>query len=128
MRLDNWPQLLTQYIESKRNTPFAWGTADCCQFIAGAIAATTGEDPSVAFGSYEDEAGAQALLDGFGGLEGLITAALGGPMAAAQMGRGDVCIADGCACVCTGQNVVGYGAAGLVFVPRSRASLAWRVG
>lgn len=128
MRLANWPQLLTDYVESKRNTPFAWGTADCCQFIAGAVAAVTGVDHAVEFGPYEDEAGAQALLATYGGIEGLITHVLGEPVHVAQMGRGDVCIVDGTAAVCTGQNVVSYGSNGLVFVPRSRASVAWRVG
>jgi len=129
-RLHDWPQRLDAYIEANRNQPFAWGVADCCQFIAGAIFAMTGENPALLFDAYDSEEGAQALLDEHGGLAGLLSHALGEPIHVSQMGRGDVCITvhDGAARVCTGSYLVSFGATGLDFCKRNRASMAWRVG
>ncbi len=44
MRLATWDQNLMEYIEQKRNEPFAWGTHDCLTFISGAVEAMVGED------------------------------------------------------------------------------------
>lgn len=130
MRLHDWPQRLDAYIESQRGAFFAWGTSDCCQFIAGAIAAVTGNDLRALFAPYADEAGAKVLLDEHGGLAGLLSHALGDPIHVSQMGRGDVCITghDGAARVCTGSYLVSFGQDGLDFVKRTRAAIAWRVG
>lgn len=129
-RLPDWPQRLDAYVESLRAVPFAWGSADCCQFIAGAIHAQTGEDLRELFDAYDSEEGAQAILDAHGGLEGLLAHALGEPVHVSQMGRGDVCITghDGAARVCTGSYLVSFGQDGLDFVKRTRAAIAWRVG
>jgi hypothetical protein len=43
--LSNWHRLLHSFIESRRLTPFAWGTNDCCTFAADAMLAITGSDP-----------------------------------------------------------------------------------
>jgi hypothetical protein len=129
-RLPDWPQRLNSYVEGLRSVPFAWGTADCCQFIAGAVLAITDEDHRALFGAYDSEEGAQTILDQFGGLEELLTHALGVPIHVSQMGRGDVCITDhdGAARVCLGTHLVSFGSDGLNFVKRNRAGIAWRVG
>ena len=129
-RLPDWPQRLDSYVEGLRSVPFAWGTADCCQFIAGAIHAVTGEDLRELFDPYDSEEGAQIILGQFGGLAGLMTRALGEPIHVSRMGRGDVCITDhdGAARVCLGSHLVSFGSDGLNFVKRNRAGIAWRVG
>lgn len=129
-RLHDWPQRLDSYVAGLRDVPFSWGAADCCQFIAGAIHAVTGEDLRELFPAYADEAEANVLLDQFGGLEGLLTHALGEPIHVSQMGRGDVCITshDGAARVCTGGYLRAFGADGIDCVKRNRAAIAWRVG
>lgn len=130
MRVHDWPQRLDAYIESQRSVAFAWASADCCQFIAGAIEAVTGEDLRALFSAYTDEAGAQVLLEEHGGLAGLLSHALGEPIHVSQMGRGDVCITrhDGAARVCTGSYLVSFGPAGLDFAKRILATTAWKVG
>ena len=60
-RLHDWPQRLDRYVAGLCDVPFAWGSADCCQFIAGAIHAVTGEDLRALFPAYADETDAQAL-------------------------------------------------------------------
>ena len=129
-RLHDWPQRLDNYVVGLCDVPFAWGSADCCQFIAGAIHAVTGDDLRALFPAYADETEANVLLDQFGGLAGLLTHALGEPIHVSQMGRGDVCITshDGAARVCTGDYLRAFGAGGLDCVKRNRASIAWRVG
>ena len=51
-RFDHWPSLLHSYLESRRTTPFAYGTHDCCLFAAGAVAAMTGIDPAASFRNH----------------------------------------------------------------------------
>ena len=68
-RLHDWPQRLDRYVAGLCDVPFAWGSADCCQFIAGAIHAVTGDDLRALFPAYADETEANVLLDQFGGLE-----------------------------------------------------------
>jgi hypothetical protein len=130
MKLDDWPQKLDDYLLICRDDPFAYGVSDCCQFIAGAIEAITGEDLRELFPIYGSEEEAQIILDEHGGLAGLLTHALGDPIHVSQMGRGDVCITepDGAARVCTGHFLVSRGADGLAWVNRRRAVMAWRVG
>ena len=43
-RFDDWPARLDAFIAFRMNTPFAWGSNDCCLFAADAIVAMTGED------------------------------------------------------------------------------------
>lgn len=51
------------FLVARANTPFAWGTNDCCLFPADAIQAFTGVDLAADFrGKYSTEWGALALI------------------------------------------------------------------
>jgi hypothetical protein len=63
-RKQSWPEDLHEYVDSRANTPFAWGSNDCCFFAADAALAMTGEDPAEEFrGKYADEDGAKAIIE-----------------------------------------------------------------
>jgi hypothetical protein len=52
-----------EFLLSRANTPFAWGTHDCALFVADGIQAMTGTDIASDFrGKYSDEAGALAAI------------------------------------------------------------------
>lgn len=63
-RQKNWAtQAYHDFLMARANTPFAWGTADCCTFCADGILAMTGVDIDTDFrGKYTDEASAMALI------------------------------------------------------------------
>lgn len=44
IRFQEWPTLLHDYIESRRDVPFQWGVNDCVCFAAGAVEKMTGAD------------------------------------------------------------------------------------
>lgn len=132
MRHADWPQRLAAHIESAGSQEFEYGTADCCQFVAGAVAAMTGADPRELFPPYASEAEAQAILDTHGGLAGLLSHAFGEPVHKSSMGRGDVSLVAGpdgalCAAVWTGTRAVGRGPVGAVEGAYDAVDMAWRV-
>ena len=130
MRRHDWPERLDAYVESRRLEPFAFGSHDCCQFAAGAVEAITGENPADRW-HYADETEALQLLDLHGGVEGLVTIALGDPVHPSRAHRGDVVLAEfetgATAGICLGNECVFPVELGLRFVPRTAALKAWRV-
>jgi hypothetical protein len=61
---EHWlTRAFNQFLLDSANTPFAWGSNDCCLFSANAILAVTGVDIADDFrGKYTDEASAFALV------------------------------------------------------------------
>ncbi len=65
-RFEDWPTRLDEFIESRRNQPFAWGSNDCCLFACDAVLAMTGEDLAADFRrKYSDARGAIQVLRDF---------------------------------------------------------------
>lgn len=122
-------------VERYRNTPFAWGTADCACFLADCAQAITGDDHLGKLrGSYRTKAGAARVL------ARLNCADLGDalamkfpevPPALAQRGDLGVAPVEGgglAGCLFLGHDVMGMGAnSGLLRLPRSVATRAFRV-
>jgi hypothetical protein len=131
MRLHDWPERLAEYIENRRNEPFQYGTHDCCQFAAGAVTAITGENPAIRW-TYRNEVGAMRLIVSAGGLDKLVTQAMGEPVHPSRAGRGDVVLAElelgPTVGVCLGRECVFPADVGLTFRPRSVALTAWKAG
>ena len=68
-RLPDWKPRLIAWLASIARTPFEPGKHDCALFVAGAIAAMTGEDPAARFrGRYTTVRGGLRVLraEGFG--------------------------------------------------------------
>jgi len=131
-RKHEWPELLAAYIASRRAAPFAWGTHDCCKFAAGAVVEITGENLMHDF-HYANEIGALRLIAEAGGLEVLVTRALGAPLpSVAQARRGDVVLADldhgPTVGVCVGAASAYAAELGLLLLPTLAARVAWRIG
>lgn len=131
MRVENWPELLAEEIKAARARPFSWGVHDCCAFAATVVAQMTGRDFMVDFPDYQDEAGAEAIIQQHGGVEGIATRCLGDPIPVLKAQRGDVCSVDteqGPALgICDGLVVWCAALRGLSFVPLAKARMAWRV-
>lgn len=130
-RVDNWPLRLAEVIEAASAKTFAWGSHDCCQFAASAVAAITSRDPRELFQLYGSEREALVVIARCGGMEQLIRQALGEPKHPAFAQRGDIVLCDfgqgpqpG---VCIGVWSVAPGAQGLEKRMTDSALLAWSV-
>ena len=131
MRIENWHVALAYYLAGVTGD-FAFGSADCCQFVAGAVQAITGEDRRELFPVYTSEAEAQAILDQHGGLQGLVTHALGEPMHPSMMQKGDVCLVPDsrgvlCVGVCAGSTIAVRAQTTVERPSRKGAIMAWAV-
>lgn len=132
-RFEDWPRRLAAAIEAARGRPFCWGTHDCALFAADVGEALTGKDFAAEFrGRYTTRAAAVALLGALGGLEAVVTAALGAPRPLPTLAqRGDVVTVDtedGPALgICNGAQAVCAGPEGLQLAPMSMWRKAWEV-
>lgn len=131
MRRPDWPQRLVEYVEAHRQTPFAWGTHDCCRFAAGAVEAMTDENPMAAF-DYGNERQALRLIRDAGTLDALMYRTLGESLpSVAYAKRGDVVISDlgngPTVGVVLGADAVYAAPVGLFFQPAQSARAAWRI-
>lgn len=128
-RID-WPEKLAEYIESRRDEPFVWGTHDCAQFAAAAIEVMCFDNPAAPW-AYASEAEAQALIVAAGSLEALVTQALGPAVHPSRAGRGDVVLATlelgDTVGVCLGNDCAFAADPGVTFRPRTVATLAWKI-
>ena len=135
MRSDLWPHILSDHIASVHDTPFKWGSHDCCMFAADVVLAMTGEDYAVGFrGEYQSQRGSLSRIKtlGYKGLEDVLTQRLGKPLKSVNfLHRGDVVLFEGgnglAAGICLGAKSVGAGDVGLVSVDTSSCIKGWKI-
>lgn len=144
-RFKDWPTRFFAFIESRRHLPHTWGINDCCIFTCDGILAQTGLDPAAKLfrGKYRDALGATRLVRKHGGIEAIARKVCREhgykPISPALASRGDVVLLPARATGNPGKGpalgmAVGggqaafAGPAGLVFLPVSSCSKAWRVG
>jgi hypothetical protein len=130
-RRDNWPNLLAQFIEQRREQPFAWGSNDCCIFAADWVQLCTGVDYAKAWrGRYSSGLGAVRVLDEAGGVEALVDL-LGLQRVAPQLaGRGDIVAQEAghgiTLGICLGATTVYVAKSGLIFGSLQSVESAWK--
>lgn len=67
-RRPDWPERFIAFVESRRHTPFAWGSNDCALFAADGIEAMTGVDLAKEWRGYKSERGALSRIKKAGGM------------------------------------------------------------
>lgn len=93
-RLPDWMLRLESLVMKLLETPFEWGTNDCCTVAAGVVEACTGIDPMQDLrGSYDSEFSAGRVIVQHGGMEALLDERLGPrvPLLMAQPGDIGLC-------------------------------------
>jgi hypothetical protein len=140
-RLDNWQSALSDYLTGAAAMPFAYGQLDCGLFVAGAIEAMTGVDvvPGIRR-RYRTRAEAFLIVRQLGGAASMerlaeaLTRRYDLPeVAPAAAQRGDVVLmgrgrSSSLALVAMhGTELLKPGAAGILRIPLSYATRAWRV-
>jgi hypothetical protein len=125
-------QQIADLLAAHQNTPFAWGTFDCCQWALLAAQALTGHSMAVA--PYTNARGAMRVLRGLGGYDGALLAYGAEPLSAPSLAqRGDIVLVpraglfDGALAVCAGAFAYAAGEYGLVPVPMDKWLKAWRL-
>lgn len=128
-RVSNWEQLLSDYIEIKRDAPFVYGENDCCMFAAGAVLAITGTDPMEEFrGQYNSLATSVRALKEIG--SGDLESTIDGKFPQIPVGlahRGDIAFFDGSLGVVMDGYAWFVSDDGLERVPRGMWDKTWSV-
>lgn len=133
-RLENWPTLLSLYVDSRRNEPFAWGSNDCCLFAADWVLIATGIDIAANYrGTYTGALGAQRIIFEAGGIDRLLEAHA--PMLSRIspkfVGRGDLVLSKAENGPTLGINLGAInafvGERGLIFAPLDAQGIYWRL-
>lgn len=95
VRHENWPSLLSDFIEQSLHIPFDWGQSDCSLFAANAVLAMTGTDHAAEFrGRYKTAREATQLLKAFGGVAGMVERSGLQEVNVLMAQRGDVVLVD----------------------------------
>ena len=69
MKPEGFTGLLTDYIEGRRDKPFAWGANDCVTFSMDWVKHMRGKDPIADLrGKWQDAPSAARVIDSLGGL------------------------------------------------------------
>jgi len=72
-RTPDWPDLLSSFIEGRRNSPFEWGKNDCCLFASDWVYLCTGVDPALGIrGTYNSALSAARILQDNGGITAMV--------------------------------------------------------
>jgi hypothetical protein len=127
----NWSRRLGDFLKSRRNMPFEWGTNDCLAFAGAAVHAITGDDYFAEYKGYTDEEGAKALLEKHGGVKGIISRHLGAGLGNYRLAkRGDIVMVriphDTAGVVDdSGQRILVVTPTGTVALPISKAVRVW---
>ncbi len=134
-RNPDWLSQLQMIVQQRKDIPHSWGSNDCCLFAADCILAMTGVDiASDLRGQYTDEAGAEKLIEQFGGsLSALATHFLGDSTGPCCARRGDIVLFDTSSGteaigVCVGSQFVCPGDEKLNAFMMENAKRCWRVG
>jgi hypothetical protein len=132
--LSNWPRLLHDYIDSRRNMPFSWGRNDCCTFAADAMLAITGHDPMKELRGYKLAKDAMRISGGkkqlfaFAGATMINQGFQAIPLAFATFGDvvGVVLRGRQTLGMHLGNTIASPGKNGIVFIESSEVAQAWR--
>ncbi len=130
-RIDNWDVALNKYIVSVKDTPFEYGTHDCCTFTAGAVKAITGVDYMREFrGMYSCVDSADEALATIGNkdLFRTLIRKFGKPLKGIYGHKGDVAFNEGCCGIVIGKYAMFISAGGYGIITISHVQRIFRIG
>lgn len=133
-RRPGWERRLAEAISAARDRPFRWGRHDCATFAFDLRRALAGGHDVAALwrGRYTTARGAARVMRrlGWQSLEAAGGDLLGEPLPSVHLAqRGDLVLANtglGFG-ICLGARAAGIAPSGLVLVPISACTLAWRI-
>lgn len=72
-RLAGWPERFIAFLESRRHSPFVWGSNDCALFAADGVLSITGVDFAADWRGYTTEREALDRIRKAGGMRGFVS-------------------------------------------------------
>jgi len=134
MRIVGWAEAMYAAIDAASERKFAWGSHDCCLFAADILLAMTGTDYAEPVRGYTTQEEAQAIIDGYGEMEIMVTALVGLDALEAKgknVRRGDLVLMTkelgDTMGVCIGANSVFVDHRGIAMCRTASCRLAWRI-
>lgn len=140
MRVADWEPKLRAFLESRFDTPHAWGRRanDCVSCAMGWAHVATGRDPFENVPDYASAEEADLVLDAMGGLYAALDARFERLPSPAFAQRGDIGAAkiprreapsldEDVVVIVEGDTIVAPGRRGLARLPRRLMHMAWRV-
>lgn len=130
MRKTNWPQLLQDFIESRRDEPFVFGSNDCFKFALDWFELVTGNQ--VKCPSYSDHKSMVEVQKEIGGIVSFADNHFGERIGPIYAQTGDIVSVNkdsrqGLGVVVGSGYMAGPGKENIVFELMSKAEMAWRV-
>jgi hypothetical protein len=131
-RKEGWEAALFNEVAAARHRAFEWSVFDCATWAFDVRYALTGIDTAVTWrGKYRNLAGGLRVLKRLGhkGYADLADAKIGPRVHVLSAQRGDIVLVGNPDAfgVCLGGTVATVAEGGLVIVPRSSVTVAWRV-
>ncbi|CAB4194509.1 hypothetical protein UFOVP1254_95 [uncultured Caudovirales phage] len=131
MKRPDWQIWFAEFCRQRETVPFAWGTNDCVLFAADCVLAMTGVDHAAQFRGYTSATHAARLIKKLGGLEAIVTRALGQPIDLNKVTAGDVVLVNiesgNALGIYSGNACLGPGKDGIMAVGRTQIIAAWKV-
>ena len=129
---DEWFAALDGFFSSKEDTPFEWGTHDCCTFAADWVKLATGIDPMEDLRGLDSAIAAHRALSEAGGMLAAVDLRMGPHLTGPFAHAGDVAMTTSetgskVMAVCVGAHLAVPGVVGLQLVPVQQAEATWRV-
>jgi hypothetical protein len=139
-RRPDWQSRFHRFLEASLSKSFAYGTNDCCLWVADAVLELTGTDIAVAFrGRYSSRSEAASIVKDFAGRFSLsalmerVGAQYGlAPVSAKFAQRGDIVLVRRSRgnslglLALDGRTVLAAARTGFLRLPLTRAEMAWR--
>jgi hypothetical protein len=111
-------------IKEAESWQFAYGSTDCCAFVAHVLKAITGIDYMCRFPAYDSEFGAARIFAKHGGYAGIMDSVFK-RIPVLQASRGDVVLVGDEVGICVGTAVACMTKQGIHYRPIHEAMAAW---
>ena len=136
IKLGNWEQNLSDFLDENADKPFEWGKWDCCKFSDSAIKAMTGETVIPKTLKWNNEVEAKKAIKSYGGstlLKAMIKACKAKKLKEVDLAyvrKGDLVVykeESQLVGISTGSSIVSPTSNGLAFKNNDLAIKAWRI-
>lgn len=111
-------------IREAESWEFAYGSTDCCAFVAHVLKAVTGIDYMARFPAYDSKLGAARIFSRYGGYAGMMDS-IRPRIKPLQAGRGDVVLLGNELGICVGTAAACMTQQGIQYRPMNEVTAAW---
>lgn len=128
----DWASQMFSVIDAHTDSPFGWGSNDCCLFVARVVDAMCGtKHQEELCKHYSDEASALLYIEQSGGIDKAVETYIGKPQVDGRPARGDVVLIQHnntqALGICVGCEIAVQTTDGISYVDRSALLKFWSI-